>query len=130
MGARVERTWEAMCGNQKPSQLEVKCRGRSNVSLTSPYKPQMSMYKKEKLSGTLVTKHQSWEGGGQHGHGFFTGLAGAVVPSAPIMPLSVPITSAVTALGLPKVQQFAPFILQTQASLQGTWFSQTGKISA
>lgn len=89
------------------------------------------MYKNEKLSSTLVTKHQSWEGGGQHGHGFFTGIARAVVPSGPTLPPpSVPITSAVMALRLPKAQQFAPFTLQTPASLQGTWFRQTGKISA
>ena len=130
MGAREERTWEAICGNHKPSQLGVKCRGRSNVSLTSPYKLSMSTHKKEKLSGTLETKHQSWEGGGQHGHGSFTGTAGAVFPSVPTLPPSVPITSAVMALRLPKAQQFAPFSLQTQALLRGTCLSQIWKISA
>lgn len=77
----------------------------------------MPIYKKEKLSGSLETRHQSWEGGGQYNHGSFTGTAEAVVPSVPTLPPSVPMTSAVTALRLPKAQQFASCSLQTWASL-------------
>jgi len=90
----------------------------------------MFTYKKKKLSGTLKTKPQSWAGGGQHGHGSFTGTAGAVVPSAPTLPPSVPITSAAMAPRLPKAQQFAPFSLQTQALLRGRCSSHIWKTSA
>lgn len=106
MGSGDERTQEAACINHKPSLLGVKQRGRNIAGLTSPCRLQISTYKK-KNSGILQLKCQSWEGGGQHGHGSFTGIAGAVVPSVLTFPLSVPIVSAVMALRIPKAQLFA-----------------------
>lgn len=126
MGSGDERTQEAACINHKPSLLGVKQRGRNIAGLTSPCRLQISTYKK-KNSGILQLKCQSWEGGGQHGHGSFTGIAGAVVPSVLTFPLSVPIVSAVMALRIPKAQLFALFCL---ASLQSTCFSPVWKISA
>lgn len=75
----------------------IKYRGRRIAGLTSPHSLQISTYKK-KISGALELKYQSWEGGGQHGLGSFTGTAGAVVPSVHTLPLSVP----VMALRIPK----------------------------
>lgn len=74
------------------------------------------------------TQYQSWEGGIQRGS--FIGTAGAVVASVLTFPPSVPIVSAVMALRIPKAQQFAPFCLQTLASLQSSCFSPIWKISA
>lgn len=124
MGAREERTWEAIRGNHKPSQLGgnvgegvmLVCFLPTNCRCPHTRKENYLVFWKPVLrrlwsARSWVLSWNSWS-------------------SCSLSASLVPIMSAVTALRFPKAHQFAPFRLQTQALLQGTCFRQIWKISA